>query len=310
MKKKYQVFISSTYTDLKEERAAVTQVLLEMNCIPVGMEQFPASNMKQMDYIKKMLDDCDYYILILAGRYGSCDSDGVGFTEKEYDYAISKNIPVMSFIIDVPGNLPNNKCEQDSIGKNKLNKFRTKVSSGKLIKPYSNVETLKSAVAVSINRCLQDYPAVGWVRGNDMLTAKDIFISDATMQLSSTTRVYANEAFFGRFTFDYSNNNGQFTIGKDEHTFVTCWSKASATAIHAYKDKVDSIARVKGPVELQSELNGEFDFSSRARTSNIGDIIIWKNCNGKYAATKVIDIKDDTRGADHDELTCDYVIYK
>ena len=85
LKKKYQVFISSTYEDLKDERAAVTQCLLDNNCIPVGMEQFPSSNMSQMDYIKKMLDDCDYYILIVGGRYGSLDDDGVGYTEKEYE---------------------------------------------------------------------------------------------------------------------------------------------------------------------------------------------------------------------------------
>ena len=63
--KKYQVFISSTYKDLKEERAAVTQTLLDLSCIPVGMEQFPASDMSQMEYISKMLDSCDYYVLIL-----------------------------------------------------------------------------------------------------------------------------------------------------------------------------------------------------------------------------------------------------
>lgn len=100
MKKKYQVFISSTYTDLKEERLAVTQCLLDNDCIPVGMEQFPASGMAQIDYIKRMLDDCDYYILILASRYGSLDSDGKGFTEKEFDYAISKDIPIMSFVFE------------------------------------------------------------------------------------------------------------------------------------------------------------------------------------------------------------------
>ena len=86
MKKKYQVFISSTYSDLIEERAAATQCLLDNGCIPVGMEQFPASALSQMEYIRKMLDDCDYYILILGGRYGSLDADGIGFTEKEYDY--------------------------------------------------------------------------------------------------------------------------------------------------------------------------------------------------------------------------------
>lgn len=85
MNKKYQVFVSSTYKDLKEERLAVTQQLLKMGFIPVGMEQFPASNMSQMEYIKMMLDSCDYYLLILAGKYGTVDTDGIGFTEKEYD---------------------------------------------------------------------------------------------------------------------------------------------------------------------------------------------------------------------------------
>lgn len=112
MKKKYQVFVSSTYSDLIDERAAVSQCLLEMNCIPVGMEQFPASNMSQMDYIKMMLDDCDYYVLILAGRYGSLDSDGKGFTEKKYDYATEKGIPVMSFVIEDTGQLISDKCEK------------------------------------------------------------------------------------------------------------------------------------------------------------------------------------------------------
>lgn len=165
MKKKYQVFISSTYTDLQEERAAVTQALLESDCIPVGMEQFPASNMNQMDYIHMMLDDCDYYILILAGRYGSCDADGVGFTEKEYDYAISKGIPVMSFLVENTDKLPAGNCEKTDDGRKKLEDFRKKVSVGKLIKYYTDVNSLKSAVISSIHRCIQDYPAVGWVRG-------------------------------------------------------------------------------------------------------------------------------------------------
>ena len=77
MQKKYQVFISSTYVDLIEARAAATQCLLDNDCIPVGMEQFPASEMSQMEYIKKMLDNCDYYILILGGKYGSLDTDWI-----------------------------------------------------------------------------------------------------------------------------------------------------------------------------------------------------------------------------------------
>lgn len=167
MKKKYQVFVSSTYEDLKDERAAVMQCLLDNDCIPVGMEQFPASEMSQMEYIKKMLDDCDYYVLISAGRYGSVDTDGVGFTEKEYDYAISKGIPVMSVLYNNISNLQSRKCESTDAGKAKLYAFREKISTGRMVNFYSDIGTLKYCVSTAINRCIRDYPAVGWVRGNN-----------------------------------------------------------------------------------------------------------------------------------------------
>ena len=132
MNKKYQVFVSSTYKDLKEERMAVIRLLLKMGFIPVGMEQFPASNMSQMEYIKMMLDSCDYYLLILAGKYGSVDVDGIGFTEKEYDYAIANGIPVMSILVEDIGKLENAKCEDTDAKRELLMKFREKVSAGQL----------------------------------------------------------------------------------------------------------------------------------------------------------------------------------
>lgn len=116
----------------------------------------------------------------------------------------------------------------------------------------------------------------------------------------------------GRFTFDYSNNDGKYTIGSGECEFVTAWSKASDRSIHAYKDHLGiggAIARVKAPKDWPVAIDESCDFSSRTRTPDIGDVVIWKNSSGKYAATRILDIKDDTRGADHDELTCDYVIY-
>lgn len=166
MKKKYQVFISSTYSDLIEERAAATQCLLDNGCIPVGMEQFPASDMSQMEYIRKMLDDCDYYILILGGRYGSLDADGVGFTEKEYDYAQSKGIPVMSFVVRDHKGLPSDKCEPDDAGRQRYQAFREKVCRKRLVYFYDTPDSLKAGIATSINKCIVDTPATGWVRAN------------------------------------------------------------------------------------------------------------------------------------------------
>lgn len=53
MLKKYQVFVSSTRDDLVDERKSVSQALLESNCIPAGMELFPASNRTSMGDYKK-----------------------------------------------------------------------------------------------------------------------------------------------------------------------------------------------------------------------------------------------------------------
>lgn len=273
MKKKYQVFVSSTYEDLKEERAAVTQCLLDNNCIPVGMEQFPASNMSQMEYIEKMLDDCDYYILIIGGRYGSLDDDGVGYTEKEYNYAQQKGIPVMAFVNLHPEKLPNEKCEHANIEKFKA--FRDRVRNAKkLVKGYSDIGDLKANVVTAVNAAIREYPGIGWVRATDLLQEENLEMGNNVVALSSTTKVYACEAEQGSFTFDYSNNDGKFTIGKDEYLFTTEWSKASNRSIHACSDSsnIDSIARIKAPCTLSKEkLTGEYDFSSRCRTPNIGD---------------------------------------
>ena len=60
MDKRYQVFVSSTFADLKDERSNVIQTLMEMDCIPAGMELFPALDEEQFEFIKKVIDDSDY----------------------------------------------------------------------------------------------------------------------------------------------------------------------------------------------------------------------------------------------------------
>lgn len=67
---KYQVFISSTYADLVEERRKILDILLTADCIPAGMEAFVATDDEQFNVIKRVIDLCDYYILIIGKRYG------------------------------------------------------------------------------------------------------------------------------------------------------------------------------------------------------------------------------------------------
>ncbi|MGP5544636.1 DUF4062 domain-containing protein [Psychrobacter aquimaris] len=87
--------MSSTFADLKNERSNVIQTLMEMDCIPAGMELFPALDEEQFEFIKKVIDDSDYYLLIIGGRYGSLSNEGISYTEMEYDYAISQGVKVI-----------------------------------------------------------------------------------------------------------------------------------------------------------------------------------------------------------------------
>ena len=114
----------------------------------------------------------------------------------------------------------------------------------------------------------------------------------------------------GTIKFNYANNNGTYPIGHGDRTFTTTWSKASDTSIYAYNDASDihSIAMAPNASDLEQIPVLTLDYSSRTRTPKIGDAVVWRNTHGYYAVTKVISIKDDSRGSDVDEIEIEYLI--
>jgi hypothetical protein len=163
MEIKYQVFVSSTYRDLKDERQEVIQALLELDCIPVGMELFPAADDDQWTLIQRLIDDCDYYILIIGGRYGSVNSEGISYTQMEYEYALKKGIPIISFLHKEPDNIPVGKSESDKELKQKLDDFKA-LAQQKMCKYYESAVDLGSIVSRSLVRLIKDKPQPGWVK--------------------------------------------------------------------------------------------------------------------------------------------------
>jgi len=126
MNVKYQVFVSSTYDDLRKEREQVIKAVLEMGHIPVGMEMFSAADEEQWKLIARQIEQADYYVVIVAHRYGSV-VDGLSYTEKEYDYAVLKGVPVLGFIIDDVAPWPAEKMEADQPKKYALDQFKAKL---------------------------------------------------------------------------------------------------------------------------------------------------------------------------------------
>lgn len=171
--KKYQVFVSSTFVDLKDERQAVIRHILDLKRIPAGMELFPAADFDQLDYIKKIIDECDYYVLILGGRYGSMDPGGVSYTEREYDYAVATGKVVLAFVHDDVGSIAHKNVEPNHAAKLALDAFREKVMSGRLVRAWRDQQSLEVAVVKALVHAFNDHPQVGWIRG-DALAATDI----------------------------------------------------------------------------------------------------------------------------------------
>ncbi|MEW9854111.1 DUF4062 domain-containing protein [Novosphingobium sp. M1R2S20] len=173
MQKKYQIFVSSTFRDLADERQDAIRSILDLGHIPAGMELFPAADTEQLSYIKKVIDECDYYVLIMGGRYGSLDEEGVSFTEREYDYAVETGKVVLAFVHGDASMIPVGKSDTAPRLVENLDQFRDKVMSGRLVRQWTTRENLDTMVVKSIARATQEYPAVGWIRG-DAVASEDL----------------------------------------------------------------------------------------------------------------------------------------
>ncbi len=166
MDKRYQIFISSTFADLIEERKAIMEAILDLNGFPAGMEMFPANDSEQFEYIKTIIDESDYYVLVIAGRYGSLAEDGISYTEKEYDYAMEKGIPVLVFVRNDIENILVKNTDGDPDKKKKLEAFKNKAMKNKLAKYWETSDQLKYAVSSSLLKIFRTNPKLGWIRGN------------------------------------------------------------------------------------------------------------------------------------------------
>lgn len=165
MEKRYQVFVSSTFRDLEEARQEVMQALLEQDCMPSGMELFPATNEDQWSLIKKVIDDSDYYIVVVAGRYGSVGPSGQSYTEMEYRYALETGKPILGFVHRNIGELPAKFSETGTENKEKLESFHELVKQ-KHCKFWETPAELGGHVSRSLIKLTKSHPAIGWVRGN------------------------------------------------------------------------------------------------------------------------------------------------
>lgn len=170
--KKYQIFVSSTFVDLIDERQAAVEAILKAGHIPAGMELFTASNQSQWTIIQKWIDESDIYMLILGGRYGSIEpTSGLSYTELEYNYALEKNKPLFAVImkdeaLELKVKAGGTKVlETDN--PQKLRDFKSKVLSN-MSSFFEDYKDIKLAVHESVGKLQQENKLIGWVRADEL----------------------------------------------------------------------------------------------------------------------------------------------
>jgi hypothetical protein len=170
IKKRFTVFISSTYEDLKEERQALVSAILKAGHIPQGMELFSSGNLEQWDLIKEWIDDSDVFCLLLAFRHGSiCPHMAKPYTQLEYEYALERKKPFFSLVMDRSYE-PVIADKSLEFIKNKdqivYDSFRAAVVS-KLVAFPKNIDQIQLMSLQALHEIERSDLDIGWIRAKD-----------------------------------------------------------------------------------------------------------------------------------------------
>lgn len=172
--KKFQIFVSSTYSDLADVRRGVIDSIQRMNHFAVGMEQFSADDDEQWEIIQETIQQTDYYICLIGHRYGSIGKDGLSYTEMEWDFAKNLSIPVMSFVRERNTATTPDQRDTDPALTQKLEAFIAKATSAKMVDFWSDPKDLNTKVVTALSKAFSRKPRPGWIRTESEHVAKEM----------------------------------------------------------------------------------------------------------------------------------------
>ncbi len=123
-----------------------------------------------MDYIRPIIEESDYYVLIIKGKYGSVNADGLSFTQLEFEYAEKMRKPVLAFLYRDIRNITIAETDDDYSKGEKLKNFRELLLSRRIVSQWTNKDELVSLIKDAVSSIIRSKPAVGWVRGNQAVS--------------------------------------------------------------------------------------------------------------------------------------------
>jgi hypothetical protein len=152
-----KVYLSSTFRDLQQHRAAVDQTLRKMGHDVIGMEQYAAEGSRPVDRCKRDVKIADAYVLILGWRYGYVPKEDnpsqLSITELEYEHAIECKKTVLAFLVDPQAPWPPSDMDSasaDVVAAAAINRFRSKVGADYLAGVFVSPADLAGQVAAAV----------------------------------------------------------------------------------------------------------------------------------------------------------------
>lgn len=159
--RKYQIFVSSTYFDLHAYRGVVMQAIMNLGHIPAGMEILPTGR-PPWDTIEESIRSSDYFLLLLGKCYGTIDQKtGLGFTERELNYAAAQGIPVIVLMLDLAAPWRGDADHDSTL----VDGFRERLRQNFTPHYWRDDASLTSEALAEIHRAIERSPATGWIEG-------------------------------------------------------------------------------------------------------------------------------------------------
>lgn len=147
-----KVYISSTYSDLKDFRASVYQVLTKLGHDVKAMEDYVATDQRPLDKCLADVKECDLYVGIFAWRYGYVPDDDNperrSITELELRQAKDSGVECLVFLHDESGLWPPADMDEDL---NRIKSLRQYLGRDFTLGFFTNPENLATNVSLAVS---------------------------------------------------------------------------------------------------------------------------------------------------------------
>lgn len=256
--RRFQIFVSSTFEDLKKERKKAIEVIFERGHIPIALERFSAANKSDLEVIKKVMAECQVYILILGHRYGSIPpGEEISYTELEYELAKQNNLLILPFILrteeihkrrkeELDPNNAKDKAELLNLAK--LERFHDSIRQYRQL--WRPEDDFKYKVLKALDDNLKECKKPGFVRveeekvTNVVSVSQNEFIFDIVGQLKNFKKLYQRCLEYTEKKEALANFFHKQYLSKIKNSNVSLFFESGSTVTYVARELAQSLSEV------------------------------------------------------------------